>query len=55
MANGFNHSCVWGPKGRGFNMGVIQHDGHTVHFTGQVAWDENEQIVGKGDVEAQTR
>jgi enamine deaminase RidA (YjgF/YER057c/UK114 family) len=36
-------------------MGVVQHDGHVIHFTGQVAWDEDEQIVGLGDVEAQTR
>lgn len=55
MANGFNPQGVWGPKGRGFNMGVIQHQGHIIHITGQVAWDENEQIVGKGDVETQTR
>ena len=55
MANGFNPPGVWGPRGRGFNMGVVQHDGHVVHFTGQVAWDEHERIVGKGDIEAQTR
>lgn len=36
-------------------MGVVQHDGHVIHFTGQVAWDEHEQVVGKGDVETQTR
>ena len=55
MAQGFNPDGVWGPRGRGFNMGVVQHEGHVIHFTGQVAWDENEQIVGKGDVEFQTR
>ena len=26
-----------------------------MHFTGQVAWDADEDIVGKDDVEAQTR
>ncbi len=36
-------------------MGAVQHDGYVIHFTGQVAWDANEQLVGKGDVEAQTR
>jgi 2-iminobutanoate/2-iminopropanoate deaminase len=36
-------------------MGTVQHDGHVVHLTGQVAWDENETIVGKGDIEVQTR
>jgi len=55
VAEGFNPKGVWGPRGRGFSMGAIQQDGHIIHFTGQVAWDENERIVGKGDVEAQTR
>ena len=55
MAEGFNSRGTWGPRGRGFNMGTVQHDGHVIHLTGQVAWDENEAIVGKGDIEAQTR
>lgn len=55
MVKGFNPPGVWSPKGRGFNLGVVQPEGHVVHFTGQVAWDEAEHIVGKGDVEAQTR
>lgn len=50
-----NPSEVWGPRGRGFNMAVAQSGGVLVHFTGQVAWDANEQIVGKDDIEAQTR
>lgn len=36
-------------------MGVVQPEGQLIHFTGQVAWDENENIVGAGDVRAQTR
>ena len=55
MAAGFNPPGVWKPNGRGFNIGVVQHEGHVIQFTGQVAWDEDEQIVGKGDVELQTR
>jgi enamine deaminase RidA (YjgF/YER057c/UK114 family) len=55
MAKGFNPPGVWQPRGRGFNLGVTQHEGQVIHFTGQVAWDENENIVGKGDVEMQTR
>jgi len=55
MAQGFNPQGIWQPQRRGFNMGVVQHEGHVVHFTGQVAWDEAERIVGKGDVEVQTR
>ncbi len=46
---------VWSPRGRGFSMGVVQPEGRVIHFTGQVAWDENEQIVGQGDVAEQTR
>lgn len=55
MANGFNPSGTWGPHGRGFSMGVIQHEGRVIHLTGQVAWDGNEKIVGKGDAALQTR
>lgn len=36
-------------------MGVVQPEGYVLHFTGQVAWDENEVIVGLGDVIEQTR
>ncbi len=46
---------VWSPRGRGLSMGVVQPEGRVIHFTGQVAWDEHEQIVGKGDVAEQTR
>lgn len=46
---------VWSPRGRGFSMGIVQPEGRVIHFTGQVAWDENEQIVGHGDVAEQTR
>ena len=55
MGHGFNPSGVWGPHGRGFSMGLVQPEGRTLHFTGQVAWDENEVIVGPGDVAEQTR
>ena len=55
MVKGFNPSGTWRPRGRGFSTGVIQPRGHVIRFTGQVAWDENERIVGKGDIRAQTR
>ena len=54
MANGFNPTRTWHPNGRGFSMAVVQHEGRVIHFTGQVAWDENENIVGKGHVRLQT-
>ncbi len=55
MAKGFNPAGSWGPNGRGFNMAVVQQSGRIIHFTGQVAWDEGENLVGKGDVRLQTR
>lgn len=55
MAIGFDTAGVWRPRGRGFSMGAVQPSGHVIHLTGQVAWDENETIVGLGDVEKQTR
>lgn len=36
-------------------MGAIQPDGVVMHLTGQVAWSAEEEIVGKNDIEAQTR
>ncbi len=35
-------------------MGLVQPRGHVIQFTGQVAWDAAERIVGKGDVRRQT-
>ena len=55
MPVGFEVDDVWRARNRGFQMGAIQPDGIVVHLTGQVAWSVEEQIVGKGDVEAQTR
>lgn len=54
MANGFDTKSVWQARGRGFQMGVVQHEGTTVRLTGQVAWDAGEKIVGKGNVRRQT-
>lgn len=54
MPHAINPKGTWGPRGRGFSMGLLQPEGQVLHFTGQVAWDESEQIVGPGDVEAQT-
>ena len=53
MKAGFNPAGVWQPGGRGFSMGLAHEGGVTVQFTGQVAWDENEQIIGQGDVARQ--
>ncbi|RWR31141.1 RidA family protein [Sinirhodobacter populi] len=55
MPEGFETDSVWKARGRGFQMGPLQPAGVTVHLTGQVAWNSEEEIVGPGDVEAQTR
>jgi enamine deaminase RidA (YjgF/YER057c/UK114 family) len=52
---GFDSDAVWKAHNRGFQMAVVQHPGQIVHFTGQVAWDADEKLVGKGDIKAQTR
>jgi len=36
-------------------MATIQPAGQVIYLTGQVAWDANENIIGKGDVAEQTR
>ena len=54
MVDSFNPSNVWAPFGP-FAMGVIQGAGQIVHLKGQVALDENRQVVGKDDMRAQTR
>lgn len=54
MGDRFNPAGMWRPNGRAFSQGVIQGEGVVVHVTGQVAWDEHDNVVGVGDVEAQT-
>ena len=39
----------------GFSHAVEQHGGRTLHLAGQVAWDGAGQLVGAGDLIAQTR
>ena len=55
MPKGFETEGVWKARGRGFQMGAIQPDGVTIHLTGQVAWNAEEEIVGDADIEMQTR
>lgn len=55
MPKGFEVDGVWRARGRGFQMGVVEPAGATIHLTGQVAWSADETIVGEGDVAAQTR
>lgn len=54
MIDGFNPTGVWRPFGA-FSMGVIQGPGQVVHLKGQVGLDRHGEIVGTGDMRAQTR
>ena len=54
MVDSFNPPGVWAPFGA-FSMAVIQGTGQIVHLKGQVALDEQGQVVGKSDMRAQTR
>ena len=37
----------------GFSQIVVAQGSRAVYFSGQVAWDENENIVGENDLQAQ--
>jgi 2-iminobutanoate/2-iminopropanoate deaminase len=54
MVDSFNPKGVWAPFGA-FSMGVLQGAGQVVHLKGQVALDKDGRVVGKGDMQAQTR
>ena len=49
-----NPPGTWPHNGFPMNHAVVEPAGRRVHLTGQVAWDENGKVVGKGDAEAQT-
>jgi enamine deaminase RidA (YjgF/YER057c/UK114 family) len=53
VADHFNPPGIWRPNGRAFNQGVVAGPGEVVHVTGQVAWDEYDNVIGIGDAEAQ--
>lgn len=55
MSRSFESEKVWKSHGRGFSMGIVQPQGRVIHLTGQVAWDEQENIIGSDDVAEQTR
>lgn len=39
----------------GFSHASLQHGGRTLHLAGQVAWDADCNVIGAGDLAAQTR
>ena len=51
----YNPPTGWPQLGRPFHHGVVEPKGHVLHMTGQVAWDNGGNVIGKGDCEAQAR
>ncbi len=54
MPRFFNPPTVWKPFGA-FSMGAVQGDGRIVHLKGQVPLGLDGQVVGRGDMQIQTR
>ena len=54
MVQGFNPAGLWLEENAGYQQGVVQPEGRVIHMTGQVAWNSDLEIVGVGDVGAQT-
>ena len=50
-----NPAALYDSVSFGFSHAVEQAPGRTLHLSGQVAWDGQGQLVGEGDVIAQTR
>ena len=51
--NSLNPDALFNSVQYGFSQIVVAQGGRTVYFSGQVAWDENENIVGENDLRAQ--
>jgi enamine deaminase RidA (YjgF/YER057c/UK114 family) len=54
MIDSFNPREVWAPFGA-FSMGVVQGEGQVVYLKGQVALNQDGQVVGRQDMKAQVR
>ncbi len=48
-----NPDSLFPSRQYGFSQIVVAQGSRTVYFSGQVAWDENQNIVGEDDLEAQ--
>lgn len=48
-----NPDTLFDSRQYGFSQVVVARGGRTVYFSGQVAWDENQNIIGAGDLRAQ--
>lgn len=50
-----NPPSLYDSVGYGFSHATLQDGGKTLHLAGQVAWDKDCNVVGPGDLAAQTR
>ena len=50
-----NPSSMYDSVSIGFSHAIEQHGGRTLHLAGQVAYDDNRNLVGPGDLVLQTR
>lgn len=50
-----NPAGLYDAVGYGFSHAALQDGGRTLHLAGQVAWDKDCNVVGGGDLAAQTR
>ena len=57
MKTRVNINCndVWLSSGYPMNQAVVEPDGRRIHLSGQVAWDEDFNVLHVGDAAAQTR
>lgn len=51
---GHNPTDIWQPRGP-ISQGVAVGAGRLVHVTGQIAFNQNRDVVGKGDIISQMR
>ena len=51
---GYNPNDIWQPRGP-IAQGVASSHGRLVHVTGQIAFDENREVVSRGDITCQMR
>lgn len=49
-----NPDNVWSDDDFPFNQAVVEPEGRRVHLTGQVAWNQNGEVVGGDDAKIQT-
>lgn len=48
-----NPDSLFPSRQYGFSQIVVAEGSRTVYFSGQVAWDENQNIIGENDLRAQ--